>query len=77
MSECDVPNVDGLWKGFSARLTYDQREESKQIPFQVETGTVFSKSCRWITITALYLVLTLTLSLLVERLEIRMRRSAG
>jgi polar amino acid transport system permease protein len=28
----------------------------------------------WITVTALYLMLTLTLSLAVERLEIHMRR---
>ena len=29
----------------------------------------------WITVTALYFILTVTLSLSVERLEIRMRRS--
>lgn len=43
---------------------------------ELMAATYLTFEC-WITITVLYLVLTLSLSLLVERLEIRMRRSAG
>jgi len=43
---------------------------------ELMAATYLTFEC-WITITALYLMLTLSLSLAVERLEIRMRRRAG